>query len=674
MNRQMTDSELGAILSEAMHDAVIYSGEFLEENEEALKYYNAELFGDEVEGQSKVVKTDVADVIDADMVSLTRVFLGAKNICTFQPYDESEESIQEAQDKTKYINYLVRHRPTSFRLIFDWLKGAGIHDYSVLKYYAEEKKTKIDENYSGLSVEEIAPLVIDYDEKDYSLEQDDNGDYDLTITKNKASKEIAIHHVPLESFLINRNASDIESAELVGDRLQKTRGELLSEGYDRDIINRIPKVEIETRKQGTLKQVRFEQEGGEDIDNLNDWASEVVEITNLFVLVDFDGDGIAERRNVTISGNVVLDNEPYDHVPYAPLTAYPMMHKAIGQSRASKVMETQKVNSVLLRQGLNNLYHVNNPKTFISDDVDVDDLLSDSIGGYVGVGNGNPQLSAFPLTITPTFESALTGIQYMDQLRANTTGGLQASQGLSADDVANETATRFAGVQAESAGKVELLARIYAETGFRKLYEGLAWTAKNYQDDDLEVMVGSSQVKIKPSQWRGDPVVIVESSLGMSDRDQANQTLTGILGIQRELLQNGSPLADSAKVYNLLDDLCKVNDAHRTSRYFNDPEQPDQLLRAENELLRRNNQQLQQTVQQSQNPLKEAEEIRAQAKLIEAQSKLQIEQQKMQLKQQEDLAKYNQENSKLLANVALKLTELEMKFGTDSKAVFDGNT
>lgn len=83
------------------------------------------------------------------------------------------------------------------------------------------------------------------------------------------------------------------------------------------------------------------------------------------------------------SGNKVLINESFNHVPYASLSAILMPHKAIGRSRAEITYETQRQKTALQR-GLNdNIYMVNNPRNVVHPDVDLDDMLTVRTNGIV---------------------------------------------------------------------------------------------------------------------------------------------------------------------------------------------------------------------------------------------------------------------------------------------------
>ncbi len=63
---RMTDDRLITLVNAAEADAVQFSGEFNRESEKALEYYLGLPFGDEEDGRSALISTDVQDVVEAD--------------------------------------------------------------------------------------------------------------------------------------------------------------------------------------------------------------------------------------------------------------------------------------------------------------------------------------------------------------------------------------------------------------------------------------------------------------------------------------------------------------------------------------------------------------------------------------------------------------------------------
>ena len=693
MPQKMTDSELVALLDEAQEDAAQYNGEFSKLNTKFLSAYMGEKTGEfaAVENQSSVVSTDIADVVEADMPSLARIFLGSGDVVTFQPNTDNEAEIKEAEEKTKYVNWIVRNQADSFKIIHDWLKDAEIQKNGVVKYFIEEQKEVEEVEYENVDVEEVQAIVeslkgskVDKVKVEVS-EQNENGStseaglatFNVKFRVTTEKQKVCIINIPTESFLITRNARSIEDAEMVGDRVRKTRGELLSEGFDRDLINQLSTVDEEDRRTSNINSVRNRDQGGSSDDtSINNWASQFVEISDLYVKVDFDGDGIAERRHVMISGNKVLINEYFNHVPYASLSAILMPHKAIGRSRA-EITYPYQLQKTALQRGVNdNIYMVNNPRNVVHPDVDLDDMLTVRSNGIIRLDEDSkvlPGQAVFPLVVPYIGQQALQVIQYVDTTRAAATGSLLANQGLDADDLNEETATKTLDTRDSSNAKIELIARNYGETGFRKLYEGIAWLVSRYQNTEQEFRVLGKALTVNPKGWKYNHHVQSNVGLGAGDNEKSLQSLQGIYGIQQSLIQQGSTLADEKKGFNTLARMVEGIGFPRVNEFFNDPDEPAETLKAENEILNKMVVQLQEQMQGLQNPLAEAEQIKAQASLIKAQATQEIDAAKLQSDNAKFMAKLESDNKKTSEDLALKLTDLELKYGQDLNAAMNDN-
>ena len=66
-DKPLTELEVGSIVSSEIKASLGYIGsDITEQRQKSLEYYFGEPFGNEQEGRSQVVSTDVSDVIDAD--------------------------------------------------------------------------------------------------------------------------------------------------------------------------------------------------------------------------------------------------------------------------------------------------------------------------------------------------------------------------------------------------------------------------------------------------------------------------------------------------------------------------------------------------------------------------------------------------------------------------------
>jgi hypothetical protein len=670
--QKMTESELVSVIMQAKEDAAVYTGEFMRENEKFLSAYlgqkNFEFKA--TPDQSSVVSTDVFDVVEADMPSLARVFLGSGDIMSFSSNTDSPRELQEAEDKTKFVNWVIRNQPESYKTQIDWLKDAEIQKCGVVKYFYDESTDVEQVEFKGVDQEEILDIIeslrgADVDKIDIAEQEEDTElqVFDVKFRVTRVKKKISIINIPPESFLITKNATSKHDADIIGDVSHKTRSQLLADGFPRALINKLPAYANDDRD-STINQIRNDDQDGDMGDiSINGWATEKVQIYDLYAKVDFDGDGIAESRHIMISGNVILVNDYFNHRPYAMLSAIPVPHKAIGRSRAEVTYPTMLEKTALKRGLLDNIYQANAPRNVVHPDVDLDDMLTMRQNGIIRLDDDTqvlPQNAVFPLVTQYTGDKTLQVIQYLDQSRANTTGAMMASQGLDADAIAKETATRFSGVEKAGTAKIELIARTYAETGYRDLFEGIAWIASRYQDTEVEFRVLDKAMTVNPARWKYDHHVSTQVGLGAGNNEALVGALQGIYQIQTQLKSQGSMLVDDVDIYNTLKRITDGLGLPRVDELFNNPEEPDETLKAENEQLNAMVLQMQEQLQMMQNPMAEAEQIKAQATLIKAQGDAQVKLLEIETKQQQFMAELQRKNDEQDDKIAMRLTELEL--------------
>lgn len=682
---KMTDNELLSVLGGMVGDATTNQDRFITENEELYQRYKGELYGNETPGRSSAVSNDAKDLVESDMPSLVRSILGSNEIMRFKPMNPNNESqVKEADEKTAYVDWLIRGQEDSYRIQSGFLKDILIQKMGVQKYFFHSTDEVEEHFFKGIDEEELEEVFESLESGSglrevevVSQEENEDLTFDIKFKVRVKRQSIKIMGVPTERFLISQNTECLEEADLVGDFEYKTRGELLAEGYSRDVVENIPTSTIFGTNRSYMHQIRFRDEGVTESFAYRQWANETVKVFDLYVMVDYDGDGIAERRHIQKAGDEILLNEVFNHVPYAMASALLIPHKAIGQGRVEQVTPTQKVNTALLRQMLDNGYMVNNPKLGVNSLVNLDDALSSTIGGVVrSKGEGNPGNNVFPVTIPSIAQESLLLLQHMEQRKAATVGNQLASQGLNADQLGKETATRFKGVEEASQSKIELVLRNIVEVGYRKLYNGVAWMVEHYQDAETEFNVLGKALKSNPAKWKFEHQLISEIGLGAGDDEKIADTMTAIYSVQQQLKAQGSPLVDEVKIYNSLNKVAKASGLKDTSMYFNNPEEPDELLLAQNEMLNQMVLTLQQQLQAAQNPLAESEQIKAQATLVKAQSDNQIKLLELEQKQQQFLMDMQQKQEQFFAKLAqegrfhnddtaVELTKIEANTGKD---------
>lgn len=94
------------------------------ERAENTRYYLGEKFGNEQEGRSQVVSTDVADTIEWMLPHLIRVFSSGENTVSFEPV--GVEDIPVADQATQFVNHIWNHDNEGFINFYTWFKDALI--------------------------------------------------------------------------------------------------------------------------------------------------------------------------------------------------------------------------------------------------------------------------------------------------------------------------------------------------------------------------------------------------------------------------------------------------------------------------------------------------------------------------------------------------------------------
>ena len=673
----MNDATLNHELDQLTHDATGNNSTFIAENEYLLDRYHGNPYGDEQPERSKVISNDVMDIVESDMPSMARIFLGTSEVIKFSPNTNKEEDVAEAESKTKYVDWQIRKQPWSFEVLHGFIKNAEIEKTSVVKFFIDEVTEVQEHKKTGLSDDELALFQESLEGEDVEsveidrTEEGEDGENTVVLKVKKTTKTVKIVNVELENFRMTKNARSKDTAELVGDVAVMTRGKLRGMGFTKEEISKLP-LHGDTPDKSRLPDIRDADEGGpEKSQAIDAWASEEVEVQDLYPLIDYDGDGIQERRHIMRgSDGTILKNEVFNFVPYAVMSAILMPHKAIGKSRAEITAPTARIKTAILRGVNDNIYAVNNPRMGANKNIHMDDLLVMRTNGVIRSKGDTPiGNDLMPVTVPYIGDKAMQVLQYYDQSRAQTTGSLLASQGLNADDLNKETATRFNGINDASGAKVELVARVMSETGFRQLYEGVAWLDSNFQNSEVEIQVLGNELAINPGDWKFNHNVVSKVGLGAGDDEKILQTLTALWALHQQLQANNSPMTDEVKRYNILKGMVAASGLPEIAEFFNDPSRPEELTMAQNEILTNIVQQLQEQLQMAQNPLAEAEQIKAQASLIKAESTQNLNIAKLQEDQRQFNVQTAQKQDQFNKDLAAQITEMGLRFNTQLAGV-----
>lgn len=654
---KMTDSEINAIVGAEEADSINFQSQIGKDRAKLLDYYNCRPYGDEVDGQSQVVTSDVSDVIEGMLPSLVRVFTQGKYVARFEA--DNAASDDEANQKTAWANYVFMRQNDGTLILHNMMKDALLQYTGTVKVYWDESKEVTKERYAGLSMLELQKLKMDdeteIEEQEEVVEYIQGSPitfYNVQVKRTRKVGKTRIDNIPPEEFLICRNARDFINPRFIGHRTPKTRSELILMGFDRDVVENLPADDNYAFESSYEKNSRYwNYDGGAD-SNAGDPANDIVYLGEYYVYIDTDGDGVAELWQIFRAGNEILGKEQVDEHPFCVIVPIPIPHRAIGSCPAEQVADIQYLKSTLMRQALNNIYQTNYARTVVNERVDLDDLLTPRAGGIIRVNDDAPITDSIqPFVVQPIAEPILGMMEYVDVMREIRSGVTRYNQGLDSEAL-NKTATGFKGIMEAGQQRLDMIARIFADTGIREIFRKIIKLSMQYQDNSLQIRVMGQPMEIDPTSWRHNLDCRIDVGLGSGDRQEKIVNLNAILGIQQQLKETGSMLTDEAKMYNTLDRLITEVGLKDAALYFNNPEQPVQVLQAQVEQLMAMVQQLQ---AQMQNPLAEVEQIKSQTKIAT-----------VQMEQEHDLKKtimeMQQRQQEFERNYLTKLTDMELKY------------
>jgi hypothetical protein len=352
-------------------------------------------------------------------------------------------------------------------------------------------------------------------------------------------------------------------------------------GYDRDLVGRLPGAEEDDPTGERRERFAIEDDLDRSAADSANRAMREVWITECYIRCDWDGDGIAERRKVTVagSGQEILDNEPWDGpLPFVSLTPIIMPHRFFGLSVADLVMDLQLIKSTIVRQILDNLYLSNNGRHVISEQVNLDDMMTARPGGIVRLKNGAlpGQGHIVPLDTPMVAAQAFPMLEYLDGVRENRTGVTRYMQGIDADSL-NKTATGISQIMTAAQQRVELIARVFAETGVKDLFRKILELVNRHQSAPRIIRLRNRWVPMDPRQWTTQMDVSIAVGLGTGNKDQTLIHLRSLLEIQVQAIrmQGGvdGPLVRLENVYNTLAKLVENAGLKSADAYFTDPAQ-----------------------------------------------------------------------------------------------------
>lgn len=628
----MSDDELLALLGQHEAQAVGYepggNDEISAAQEKAINYYNRIM--DDVpaqEGCSKVVDGTVQVVIDNALAAILKPFVSSDETVRFIP--RKEEDVELADQATEYVNYVFNTDNHGFLILHDWMKDALLSKLGVVKVWWEDEPR----------LETVQTVIADELHAEYLRAQPNYLGEEGGIAFHGQEVQdgmVRIENVPPEEFRVSSFSRSVQTAIYAAHVPRNvTRSDLIEMGFDPEIIENLP-ADTESINDNMVRTARYADENITDSSVTASHSSQdIMALRDEYVRIDYNGDGVAELRRILRVGDVILLNEEIEESPFATLCPIPMPHKIYGLSLADLVIELQKINTVLWRQMLDNLYKSNNPRPVVGrsahlpDGSTADSLSDNAPGAAIMVDD----INGFRFDAVPyTAGASLPMLEVVGNMIEERTGISRAGQGLDSNALRKSgqmTATEMAMIQGGKNARVEMMARIFAETGVKRLFKLILGLVTKHQPRERMIRLRNEWVPVDPRGW---PEMDLEVSVGLGIGEKSEQIAQAdsVLQTMAELIV--SPFAHMVtekNVYNAVKRKYNAAGIKDVDEYIDEPEEEQ--------------------VDENGNPVPkpekpDPEQMKAEAEMALQQAKIQGEQQlaqvRLQIQQQELQAKH----------------------------------
>jgi hypothetical protein len=574
MSDKLTEDDLINILQRKEDAASHYvHGRLGLDRELAMREYHRMPYGNEVDNESQVVASDIQDSVEWILPALLKTFTATDKAVSFEPSRASE--VAGAEQATDTCNYVFYKQNNGFMVLYTAIKDMLILKNCAVMWRKEDQETVSSIPFKGATEEMLAMML---QEEDAEIEMatpapilDQQGQpqvdqytgqplmgYNGRLKKTEKKSIVKVEAFSPDHLLVQRDWTSplLHDCPYVCRMMRVTLSELTEMGFDvtADELRASNTVDyngngLQSRLANVENSAPTEAINSTNND-LDDESLAEGWLRIEYALVDKDGDGIAERICIYRLRTKILKCEVTSHVPIATSSPILNTHRWDGMSMADAVSDLQKLHTELLRQTLNNLYLTNNPRTKVLTDANwsplanIDDLLDSRAGGVIRQRDVN----AISEQVIPFSAGAsMPMLEYVQGMRENRTGVSRTSQGLNPDSM-NNTATGRAMDMSAAMQRVELIARIIAETLVKPIFQGILKVLTDGDMQKLAFRLRDEFVEYDPNEWRDQYDMTINVGLGTGDTQQKAQQLMMIAQLQEKGMAVG--LATQQHIYH----------------------------------------------------------------------------------------------------------------------------
>lgn len=534
---------------------------------------------------SSLVSTDVTDTIEWALPSLIKVFTGGDEVVTVQ--GSSEEDDRNAEIMQQLLVYQLQRQNRFFPILYNWMKDALITGMGIIKCYWDRK-----EDYQLLEQSMNMRAFQELTQQNVEIQSVEGPDMFGIVRVQYLSPYYVknapvIENILVSELLYSSDAKSLDEANFVAHKKKVTMS-YLREREQQGIYANVDQITPKP-KTGIMDDDQVEQVIGDNYQGTSQEADDAraeVTLYECYTKLDWNNDGVLEDMIITIVDDVILRVEPnyMGRHPFFAISPTKDPHRIwVKRSYAELIGELQDLKVALTRQIVQNIALTNDPKMILAEDaINIDDYVK---GRAVIRKKANHPMQDVAMSMPVNQLSPYTYqfLEYIESQKENRTGITRYNQGLDANTL-NKTATGISQIMGASTQRLELIARMFAETGVYELFRFMIGLNQKFIDQNTVIRLTNKELAISPDDLQGNFDLIVNAGISIASKESTQLMLQSMLTALMQVRAAGIPIVTPDNVYNLFKKWIEAAGFKNYADYITDPAVVQQRMATEYQL------------------------------------------------------------------------------------------
>jgi len=539
-SEKMTEDQLAGIIKGHLEDGLGSDlGDISTGREEIFDRYMGEMYGNERDGESQVTTRDIFETIEWALPPLLRHFTSGGRPVEFEAEDEQDELA--AEQETEAVQQQFWKDNNGFTILYLIFKTTMMNPNGYIKVCRDDGVRTVFETYRGMDLGDVA-MINDDDELELieaEESEDDPGIYTVKIKRELKRGKNLVLVLPEDEVVVDGDWPDLDldDCPFVCHYPEKTQSELIQMDYDEDELDEVYSAGGEAyNSEETNRRTTSDETYSDDETHK---ALRKFRYHECQMLVDFDGDGIAERRRVVMIGDKIFENELTDEQPIIAASTILMPHKHVGMSMGEIVLDLQEIRTTVWRQLLTNMYRMNNPRTIALKGANISDIISNRSNGVIRAK------SPGDVTIEdtkPIIGQVIPLLQLIDETKDMRTGITKQSTVPDPKTLQASGQESYLSFVEKADQRIDLLARIFAETIVKRMYIKLHALILKH-GDTKQMKTNGQWIRVDPTSWRRRESMTIHVGLGVTSKHQ-KLAAAQIIKADHDMLIDKGAIAD----------------------------------------------------------------------------------------------------------------------------------